>query len=219
MMSSLEQPQQQAQRGGMGGGIKPGQDLHEPGDHTTALSPGKQKTFLILPHKPVGSCPSEHQEPSHDISGLDTILDNFYTSPKLCLDLASMKFGACGTYRDNRKGYPSGRANALTRKSKRDTVRWIREDPLLFVRWMDTQEVAVSGGVVQRRVKVGDGHWAVKNIPCPSPIIVYNKNMGGVDLSDQLIQYYSTHRETAPWYCTLFLHLVDTATTNAHILH
>lgn len=30
-------------------------------------------------------------------------MDNFYTSPKLFRDLHARKFGACGTYRDNKK--------------------------------------------------------------------------------------------------------------------
>ena len=42
---------------------------------------------------------------------------------------------------------------------------------------------------------------------------------GRVDLSDQLLQYYSTHRRNVRWYRTLFLHFVDMATTNAYILH
>lgn len=153
-------------------------------------------------------------------------MDNFYTSPKLLLDLASLKFGACGTYRDNRRGCPTGRANALTKQSERGTVRWIREGSLVFGKWMDTRVVllcstihpAFSGEVVQRKVKK-DGRWSVKDIPCPTPIIAYNKNMGGVDLSDQLIQYYSTHRRTARWYSTLLLHFLDIATKNAYVLH
>ena len=28
-------------------------------------------------------------------------MDNFYSSPKLFMDLAGMKFGACGTYRES----------------------------------------------------------------------------------------------------------------------
>ncbi|XP_028268778.1 piggyBac transposable element-derived protein 4-like [Parambassis ranga] len=166
-------------------------------------------------------------QPSYLGTGYHVYMDNFYTSPQLFLDLAKMKFGACGTYRDNVKGCPTGRENALTRKSERGTVRWIREDPLLFVKWMDSQEVsicstihpAVSGEVIKRKVKEKDGCWAVKDILCPTPIIAYNKNMGGVDLSDQLIQYYSTHRQTTRWYRTLFFHFVDIATTNAYILY
>lgn len=114
-------------------------------------------------------------QPAYLGTGYHIYVDNFYTSPKLFLDLASMKFGACGTYRENRKGCPVGRTNALTKKCERGTIRWIRQDPLVFVKWMDTREVsmcstihpAVSGETVQRRVKSKDGHWSVKHIPCP----------------------------------------------------
>uniref|UniRef100_A0A3Q3ENX6 PiggyBac transposable element-derived protein domain-containing protein n=1 Tax=Kryptolebias marmoratus TaxID=37003 RepID=A0A3Q3ENX6_KRYMA len=160
-------------------------------------------------------------------TGYHIYMDNFYTSPKLFMDLANMKYGACGTYRESRKGCPRGKRNALTKKSERGSVRWIREGPLVFVKWMDTREVSVcstihpafSGETVRRRVKDRDGRWTVKGIPCPTPIIAYNKHMGGVDLSDQLIQYYSTHRKTPCGYRTLLLHFLDIATTNAFILH
>ncbi|KAJ8370383.1 hypothetical protein SKAU_G00104110 [Synaphobranchus kaupii] len=166
-------------------------------------------------------------QPSCLGTGYHIYMDNFYTSPKLFMDLANMKFGACGTYRESRKRCPRGRANALTKKCGRGSVRWIREGPLVFVKWMDTREVslcstihpAFSGETVQRRVKDRDGRWAERDIPCPTLIVAYNKHMGGVDLSDQLIQYYSTHRKTARWYRTMLLHFLDIATTNAYILH
>ncbi|PWA22611.1 hypothetical protein CCH79_00021109 [Gambusia affinis] len=111
-----------------------------------------------------------------------------------------MKFGV-----ENRKGCPRERGNALTKKSKRGSVRWIREGSLIFVKWMDKHEVSVcstihpafSGETVSGRVRAAEWSWAVRKIPCPTPIVAYNKNMGGVDLSDQLIQYYSSKRKTS----------------------
>ncbi|KAL1267144.1 hypothetical protein QQF64_002819 [Cirrhinus molitorella] len=45
-------------------------------------------------------------------SGYHVYMDNFYTSPKLLTDLFALKFGACGTYRDNRKDCPRNAANS-----------------------------------------------------------------------------------------------------------
>ncbi|XP_008421750.1 piggyBac transposable element-derived protein 4-like [Poecilia reticulata] len=183
------------------------------------------------------SSPSEHGlsydvvmsliQPSYLGTGYHIYMDNYYTSPTLLTDLARAKFGACGTYRESRKGCPRERPNALTKKSERGSVRWIREGPLVFVKWMDTREVSVcstihpafSGEMVQRRVKDEEKRWTVKEIPCPTPIMAYNKYMGGVDLSDQLIQYYSAQRKTHTWYKNVFMHLIDIASTNAYILH
>uniref|UniRef100_A0A3Q0S922 PiggyBac transposable element-derived protein domain-containing protein n=1 Tax=Amphilophus citrinellus TaxID=61819 RepID=A0A3Q0S922_AMPCI len=166
-------------------------------------------------------------QPSCLGTGYHIYMDSFFTSPKLFMDLASMKFGACGTYIESRKGCPRGRPNALTKNCESGSVRWIREGPLVFVKWMDTQEVAVcstihpafSGETVQRRVKDGDGRWTVRDIPCPTPVMAFNKNIGEVGLSDEFAQYYSTHRKTACWYRTMLLHFLDIATTNAFVLH
>lgn len=166
-------------------------------------------------------------QPSYLGTGYHIYMDNFYTSPELLMDLAGLKFGACGTYKEGRRGCPKDRENALTKKSARGSVRWIREGTLVFVKWMDAREVSVcstihpafSGEMVQRRVKDEDGRWTVREVPCPTPIMAYNKHMGGVDLSDQLIQYYSTHRKTARWYRTIIMHFLDIASTNAFILH
>lgn len=71
-------------------------------------------------------------KPSYLGTGYHIYMDNFWTN--LFTVLSCMKFGAFGTYRENRQGYPRDRANALNRKSQRREIRWIREGLLLFVK-------------------------------------------------------------------------------------
>ncbi|XP_030647596.1 piggyBac transposable element-derived protein 4-like [Chanos chanos] len=160
-------------------------------------------------------------------SGYHVYMDSFYASPKLFKDLFACKFGACGTYRESRKDCPRSSVNALTEKSPRGTYRWIRDGPLLFVKWMDTQEVSVcstihtayTGDAVQRRVRSKQGVWSTESFPCPSPVMEYNKLMGGVDLSDRVIQYHTSRHRTMKWYRKLFHGFLDIAATNAYVLH
>ncbi|KAL1247915.1 hypothetical protein QQF64_023291 [Cirrhinus molitorella] len=159
-------------------------------------------------------------------SGYHVYMDDFYTSPKLLTDLFAMKFGACGTYRDHRKDFPKTTANSLTKNSTRGSIRWIRDGPLVCVKWMDMQVVSVcstihaayTGERVQKRVKAQDT-WKTKSFPCPAPVTAYHKHMGSVDLSDQLLQYYTAQHKTMKWYRKIFLHFLDIAATNAFILH
>ncbi|KAI2652456.1 PiggyBac transposable element-derived protein 4 [Labeo rohita] len=127
---------------------------------------------------------------------------------------------------DNRKNCPRNAENSLSKKSARGSIRWIRDGPLVFVKWMDTQEVSVcstihsayTGDTVQRRVK-SQGTWRTKTFPCPAPVSAYNQHMGGVDLSDQLLQYYTAQHKTMKWYRKIFLHFLDIAATNTFIVH
>ena len=92
---------------------------------------------------------------------------------------------------------------------------------------MDTREVSVcstihaayTGDVTRRKVKSKQGVWSSLSYPCPSPVAEYNRFMGGVDLSDQLIQYYTVQHKTLKWYRKLLYHFLDIAATNAYLLH
>lgn len=55
--------------------------------------------------------------------------------------------------------------------------------------------------------------------PCPTAIADYNIYMGGVDLSDQLLSYYSmTARRTLKWWKKVLWRLVDISIVNAWII-
>jgi hypothetical protein len=129
--------------------------------------------------------------------GYRLYVDNFYSSPKLFQDLYKKGCYATGTVRDNRKGMPVGFGSCMPKKANRGTIRWFRKDNLVFVKWKDTREVtalstyfpATGDTTVSRNTKV-DGKYAQISVPIPPLIASYNKGMGGVDLSDQLVQSY-----------------------------
>ena len=63
------------------------------------------------------------------------------------------------------------------------------------------------------------GSHKKKSITCPVAIIDYNKYMGGVDLMDQYLSYYSlTTRRTLKWWKKIFWRFVDISIVNSWII-
>ena len=136
--------------------------------------------------------------------GYHLFFDNFYTGVKLMMDLVGKGIRACGTMLVNRKGFPGSLKDVKqwARKAKRGDMRWERDRDLLFVQWNDNKPVTLlstihdanTNYVAQRRSKEGGGGGKFIKLQVDQPQAVkdYNKNMNGVDKSDQLIGKYNT---------------------------
>ena len=104
-------------------------------------------------------------------------------------------------------------------------MRWHRDGQLVFIKWKDTKDVCVlstfheaTGTDQAKRRKKIDGKYQEMLVDIPPAIKSYNQSMGGVDLSDQLLQYYAVLRKTNKWWKTLFFHFIDVCVVNSYIL-
>lgn len=74
--------------------------------------------------------------------------------------------------------------------------------------------------MVSRRVKDPVTNVSTTtDVPCPLMLEKYNKSMGGMDKSDQLISYHKVLRKTVKYWKTAFFHLIDVAIVNSHVLY
>ena len=152
-------------------------------------------------------------------------VDNFYSSPTLFIDLLQKGIYCTGTVRTNRKGFPS----ALIPPNKsmpQGSYRFASStaNQLTAVWWKDRKDVFVISTLHKKAVdqvmKRPKGSKEKINIPCPSMIVDYNQNMGGVDLTDQHLSYYSlTTRRTLKWWKKLFWRFVDICVLNSWIIY
>ncbi|XP_051511458.1 piggyBac transposable element-derived protein 4-like [Myxocyprinus asiaticus] len=161
--------------------------------------------------------------------GHNVWFDSFYTSPALMVKLLEMGSNACGTCRVNRKLFPAEfkDINRWERKTACGDMRWCRtEGNILVIQWKDMHAVtclsnfqnANGSTKITRFVKNYDD-WTKEEALQPTVISDYNKNMGGVDRSDQIIKSYDVLQKTQKWRKTLFFpHFIDIAVVNSFIL-
>ena len=143
-------------------------------------------------------------------------LDNYFTSPKLFFDLYAAHTTATGTVRRNRKGLPASCINAKP-ANKQAFSR--RKGNLLCTAYRDGSKTplllstqADSGTSTQRNSK--DREKTLPNI-----IHMYNKAMGGVDMSDARLYAYLSERRTMKWTNKVLFSLFARAILNAYIIY
>ncbi|KAK3774701.1 hypothetical protein RRG08_051243 [Elysia crispata] len=143
-------------------------------------------------------------------------LDNYFSSPKLFIDLYNEHTTATGTVRVNRKGLPK---QVLKQSLQNQEVAERRKGPLLCVAYKDGNRRPVLLSTVARAGYDIVVNRRGQNTRKPSIVQVYNKAMGGVDLSDAKLYTYLAERRTLKWTKKVFISLIGRALLNSYILY
>lgn len=153
--------------------------------------------------------------------GHHVFTDNYYSSPALFAELREKGFGACGTVRVNRRGIPAAMKQPMGKGEV--ATAWVDES-MMALKWVDKRPVSMLSTIHDdrmmtkvRRTRRADG--GQEEIRKPVVIEEYNKYMGGVDRSDQLLSYYGFPHRTLKWWKRALFHLLDMAVVNAYVLY
>jgi hypothetical protein len=149
------------------------------------------------------------------------VMDNYFTSVPLFLNLLDRSTYACGTVRANRKNLPED--YAIDEDTKRGEHVFWQCGNLVATIWQDKRPVRLlstccnaTGGDVVVRKQAGGGSIPIN---CPPALKLYSQHMGGVDRSDRMLRQYSVSRQSKKWWPRLFYYCLDTALANSFILY
>nr|XP_039261358.1 piggyBac transposable element-derived protein 4-like [Styela clava] len=141
-------------------------------------------------------------------------MDRYYSSPKLYDALSQRNTYAVGTCMINRKEMPK---EYLGQNLRRGSILSCRRGKLLALKWKDKKDVIMLSTVHNDAMTTVSVRAPGGRKDKLKPVIVddYNRHMGGVDKSDQMLSYYGTNRKTVKWYIKMFFHLINLAIVNS----
>lgn len=149
--------------------------------------------------------------------------DNYFSTVPLAQFLQTKNTYCVATARMDRTAWPTNLKNKKTLKQhlkRGDHCSQIVSPGVQCFVWMDKKVAPFINTICNpsslttvKRKK--DGSTA--NVSCPLFVQLYNKYMGGVDMSDQLRKAY--RRRSRKWWLPLFYFMVDISVVNSYILH
>ena len=149
--------------------------------------------------------------------GHHVYMDNYYSSSDLFWELFSKETYACGTCRKILKKLPKSLKVKLRRKGD---CMFRRDGPLLALKWREKKEVIMLSTIHEAiMVETGKTDRDGNKIEKPEPVYYYCSRVGGVDLSDQLLNYFTFPRKSTKWSRKLLIHLFNLVILIAYILN
>lgn len=154
-------------------------------------------------------------------------MDNFYCDPHLFLELERKWILACGTIRENCKGFPKDivLTSAMERTMNHGDYLWRNHGSLVAMAWCDKCTVYLVSTIhppdindepaVVEWCNAAEGHEA---IPCPPAQPAYQEFMGGVDLADQILHSFTVIRRSSKAWKKLFYYGLEACLLNSFII-
>lgn len=130
--------------------------------------------------------------------------------PMTFFDILSEKgIGCTGTLRENRLGQAPLSEKKEFQKLPRGSTESVTDGKLLITRWNDNRCVTVLTNCVAMGTPQRCSRWSSKEkkhlvLKIPQPLAQYNKNMGGVDLFDQMVACYRIRIRSKKWWWPFF---------------
>ncbi|XP_068222159.1 piggyBac transposable element-derived protein 4-like [Palaemon carinicauda] len=158
----------------------------------------------------------------HLDKGYPVYMDNYYNSVPLAEELYSRGTHVSGTLRVTRRGAPT----VLRKCSKynslpRGDMEWRRKDNTFVICWQDircvtfitTAENATTESYIHNRRIKGGGRYMLEeqHLQRPKALGDYIAYMGGVDLFDQMMNYYNSARRSRRWTKKTIFYLLQLA--------
>jgi hypothetical protein len=178
------------------------------------------------PEKNLGLCADVVMRLSQNIQGKNHKLyfDNLFTTLDLLKALRDKDIYAVGTLRKNRL---MGAENVLLsdrEMKERGTCCFsTSSDDITITKWNDNSFVYVASTFAGYEPTSTVVRWEKKSkkyieVCRPKAVEVYNKHMGGVDLTDFLVSCYRHSLKHKRWYLRLFFHFLNVSIINGWII-
>lgn len=146
--------------------------------------------------------------------------DRYFTTVRLIQELREdQKFGT-GTIMSNRLNLKWKKDSKMKRGEHQQFLAKNGRKRVYAVKWKDNKSVTLVSSKFGALPTVEVKRWDKKEkqrkeIPCPSIVWNYNQKMGGVDILDQMLEYYRTFIRTRKWTLKCILHFLDLGVTNS----
>ncbi|XP_046389640.1 piggyBac transposable element-derived protein 3-like [Ischnura elegans] len=151
--------------------------------------------------------------------------DRFFTSEKLGDYLVANNFNLCGTVMKNRVGGALSILKSDKELKRGDYDEVLRSDKkMCCVKWQDSKAVTMLSTCIGSEPHSSCLRWdktekRKREVNQPLVIKKYNQCMGGIDLCDRLLAYYSSSMRTKKWPLRVFTHFVDLAIVNSWVMY